>query len=340
MTAFLIYIKRCLRIKMFLAVLIFMPLIAIIFAVSGKDIIGDIKFGVYSEGDFGKHIAKELEKENTFKFIVYDSIEKMMRDMVVCEIDSGYIFDKDFEKAVKKLDFKESINILRKDSSSGYNFANEIVFSKVLNVASPFVSNKFLNDIGIDKTVDEYYGDILGRLNVFSFNFIESGDKKDIERDFRFENIFACFALIGSIFGGAVCIGDKKRNIKKGSFFNVLAFSSLLVFSAFISTAICGEVSLFVFFKFAIFVFTSASFAYLFTFVRNIFLLYGVIPVLMIFSFLVSVNDLWIGTMRVFYDIFKWIFPVGLYCDGNIIGMVGYFCAVMILCIIKKEELF
>ena len=137
-----------------------------------------------------------------------------------------------------------------------------------------------------------------------------------------------------------MCIGDKKRNIKKGSFFNVLAFSSLLVFSAFISTAICGEVSLFVFFKFAIFVFTSASFAYLFTFVRNIFLLYGVIPVLMIFSFLVSVNDLWIGTMRVFYDIFKWIFPVGLYCDGNIIGMVGYFCAVMILCIIKKEELF
>lgn len=331
MAAFLIYVKRCLRLKMFLSVLIFMPVIAVIFTVFGKNVIGEVKFGIYAEGNFGKYISDELEKEVSFKFIKYDSIEKMYQDIVISEIDSGYVFDKDFENAVRNFYFDKSIKILRSDSSGGYKFANEIVFSKVFNIAAPMVSNAFLNDIGINETVDKYYNDILERLNVFSFNFIEVGDSKNVEGNFRFENIFACFVFIGSVFGSAVCIGDKKRNIRKGSFLNIMAFSALLAFSAFISTAICGEADLFVLLKFIVFIFSSAAFAYLFTFIKNVFLLYGIMPVLIIFSFLISVSDLWIGTAGIFYDFFKWIFPVGLYCEGNIIGMLCYFCVIMIL---------
>ena len=73
MTAFLIYVKRCLRIKIFVAVLFFMPIISIVFNIFGKNIVGEVKFGIYSEGDFGKYICESLEKEEKFKFVKSDS---------------------------------------------------------------------------------------------------------------------------------------------------------------------------------------------------------------------------------------------------------------------------
>jgi len=332
MTAFLIYVKRCLRIKIFIAVLLFMPIISIVFNVFGKDIIGEVKFGVYAEGDFGKYICESLEKEKSFKFIKYDSVDKMNADVAVCEIDSGYVFDKNFENSVEKNNFNNVIKVISSDSSSGYGLANEIVFSKVLNIASPNIANDFLNEINVDGNAEKYYYDILKGINVFSFNFIEMGDNEsENENVFELQNIFAVFVLIGSVFGAAVCAEDKRKNINKRCFFNVMAFSALLSASAVVSAAICGELGFFVLFKYISFAFASASFAYLFTFLKNIFFIYGSIPVITVSSFFVLILNITAGPFAVVFDVLKWILPVGLYCVGDIIGMVVYFCVIMVM---------
>ncbi len=228
MTAFLIYVKRCLRIKIFVAVLFFMPIISIVFSIFGKNVIGEVKFGVYAEGDFGRYISESLEKEDNFKFVKYNSIAEMSSDVRICEIDCGYVFDKNFEDSLKKNDLKDSIKIISSDSSSGYTFANEIVFSKVLNTVSPNIANAFLDEINISGNVEKYYYDILKSVNVFSFNYIEVGEKTEDESVFEFRNIFACFVLIGSVFGSIVCVEDRRKNINKSCFLNIMSFSALL----------------------------------------------------------------------------------------------------------------
>ncbi len=339
MTAFLIYVKRCLRIRIFIAVLLFMPIISIVFSIFEKDIIGDIKFGVYSEGNFGNYICESLEKEKSFKFVKYDSLEKMSADISICEIDCGYVFDKNFEKSVEKYDFNNSVKIISSDASSGYIFADEIVFSKILSIASPDIANNFLRKINVDGNVKKYYYEILKGINVFSFNYIEMGSGINDENIFELQNIFACFIMIGSVFGSIVCVEDKRKNIDKGCFFNVAAFSGLLSASALISTAICGEFDFFVFLKYVFFAFDCAVFAYLFTFLKNSLFIYGSIPVIMVCSFFLLILNIAAEPFIVISDIFKWIFPVGLYFDNNIIGMIIYSCVVIvILNVIGKSE--
>ena len=330
MTAFLIYVKRCLRIKIFVAVLFFMPIISIVFNVFGKNIVGEVKFGIYSEGDFGKYICESLEKEEKFKFVKYDSVNEMSSDVRLCEIDCGYVFNKNFEDSVKKNNLNGSIKIISSDSSSGYTFANEIIFSKVLNAVSPNIANTFLDEINIGGNVEKYYYDILKSVNVFSFNYVEFGEE-DKESVFELREIFACFVLIGSVFGSIVCVEDKRKNINKSCFLNVMSFSALLSVAAVISSLICEELSFFVFIEYVFFAFVSAAFAYLFTFFKNIFFICGSIPVITACSFFILFLNITAGPFAFIFNIYKWIFPVGLYHDGDIIGMFIYFFAVMVL---------
>jgi len=331
MIAFWIYIKRCLRINIFLGVLFFMPIISIVFLVFGKSVVGDVKFGVYAEGISGKNISESLCNDNNFKFIEYNNIEKMTADINVSKIDCGYVFDSDFESSLKSLRMDNSIKIISSDFSAGYKFANDIVFSNVMNIISPNIADNFLNEYKISESVKKYYYQILETINVFSFNYINTDGKTDFKENvFKFENFFAFYTMIAAVFGSAICIEYKKRNITKSAFLNVFSFSFLLSVFSLISIFICDELSLFVLLKFIVYVFAVSAFAYLITFCDNVYILCGCLPIIIVCSFVLSIVTFNSGILGVIFGIFNWIFPIGLYYEENIVGMVCYFLIVML----------
>ncbi len=336
MKVFFIYLKRCLYFKSFIFVLLIMPIIAIIFSLFGKNVIGEIKFGVYADNKYGTIICNKLKQEQDFKFILYDDLKKLSYDVSMCEIDSGYVFNSDFENAVKSLDFKNSIKIIKSNSSSGYNFGNQIVISKIVELVSPLVSDLFLKNIGVNETSKKYYDDILNKLDSICFNYIDFGDEKFNQISIKFEDFFASLVLIGSVLSVFVCIKDKERNIVKGNFICVFSFAFLLEISSMIALLICNEFNMYILFKGIIFMFVSAIFAYLFSFIKNKFILYGCLPIIMICIFSVSLMEFNFGIMSYVFNIIKWLIPVGLYRNSEIIEMIIYCCVMGFLYNIKE----
>lgn len=128
--------------------------------------------------------------------------------------------------------------------------------------------------------------------------------------------------MIGGFLGAITSVKDKSKNITKGVFYNILAYTFLLTVSMFVALTIIDEISFFVIFKGLIFMLVSALFSFLFTYIKNVHFLYGIVPIVVVFSFIMSfVNTSTIGFI---YNILKWIMPTGLYSQNNVLGMILY----------------
>ncbi len=335
MTPFIICLKRNLKSAFVWIVIIIMPLIALGYNALGNNISKKPAVGMYFDCE-NSSIFENMDYD-TIDFITYTSKDKMTEDISLGKIDSGYVFDDKFDKAVESLDFKKSIDYIVSSSSALQPVANEFIFGKILNKISPEIANKYFD---YEISADKYYNEIFKGDTVFNITFEETGNNKSStdESNFKISNVFSVFVLIGTIMTAINVIKDRKKGIAIYGFTYIFSSAFIFMLSAIAAMIICNEFKIKSIPLYILFMLSSALLSYIISFFKREEIVCGILPVITLLSFVICPVIFDIGSLNSYYGYIGYILPVTYFVKSAVYSIGIYTLILAVLAYLLKRR--
>lgn len=123
----------------------------IIFAVSGRrqerefDYSG-IKIGVFAEDEKGRELIERLkEEEGVFRFLAFEEKEEMERRIKGGALECGFVMPEHFYENLEKGKMMRQITLYYSPASSAHKISYEVVFGHLLDLLSDQVLTDYMN---------------------------------------------------------------------------------------------------------------------------------------------------------------------------------------------------
>lgn len=363
-TWFLLFLKKLVCKKIFVALLLFLPITACAGRIFYSNISTIIKVGiVWNEKDKLADTAGNdlLNYQENIQFLRYENKEQLKNAVYAKEIQWGYVFTENFDEKLFNGDIKNSIECFKTPSSFFSKITDEIVFSAVMKEYAKEVlieytekSNLFSADVTkkAKNVLSQKYDAYLNGKDTFSFSYhsLNTGTNEKTENFTAapIRGICAVLLLFAGLYGGILSIEYEKKGIyKRLSPLDKQKAVIICIFSAVSTVFLSSILSFFIAGSFrGVFYEVLLLFSYVFSiigfsfFLAAIFkaesVLSGVIPIFMIVCILFC---------PVFFDITLFAPKLGFirylllpfyYLKGNVLsllllGMLFYFCGYYLL---------
>lgn len=230
-TWFLLFLKKLVYKKIFVALLLFLPITAFAGRIFYSNSSTIIKVGiVWNEQDKLADIAGKnlLNYQENIQFLKYDNKEQLESAVYAKEIQWGYVFTENFDKKLFNGDTKNSIKCFKTPSSFFSKITDEIVFSAVMKEYAKEVlieytekSNLFSPDITkkAKSILSQKYDAYLNGKETFSFSYhsLNTGANEKTENFIAspIRGICSVLLLFAGLYGGILSIEYEKKGIYK-----------------------------------------------------------------------------------------------------------------------------
>lgn len=309
-TWFLLFLKKLVYKKIFVALLLFLPITAFAGRIFYSNSSTIIKVGiVWNEQDKLADMAGKnlLNYQENIQFLKYENKEQLKDAVYTKEIQWGYVFTENFDEKIFTGNAKNSIECFKTPSSFFSKITDEIIFSAVMKeyakealIEYTEKSNLFSFDITKKEKniLSEKYNTYLNGKETFSFSYhsLNTGANEKTENFIAspIRGICAVLLLFAGLYGGILSIEYEKKGIykrlspldkQKAVVICIFSAVSMVFLSSVLSFFIAGsfrgifyEIRLLLFYVFSI-----IGFSFFLTSVfKKESILSGMIPVLMI----------------------------------------------------------
>lgn len=193
--------------------------------------------GIYLDGndEISKELADNLlERESTFKFVMYDNRNNLYRDVRNSKLICGYIFPDDLKNKTIDGDCTDSITAVFHASSSVQGAINEIVYSELIRIQGRFIITEYVDSKGVFDSTDASYREELLRyysnylksdvtfhieFNSYGIDGIKEIKDTNIHVAFPVRGILAILVYLAGMFGSVMWMRDDE----KGTFVTLTA---------------------------------------------------------------------------------------------------------------------
>lgn len=178
-------LKRVLQKKGFLLLVIAMPLLGWFISFWGSHQTSGVEVGLLTSSDAvaAEAIEELLTNEGLFQFVRYENEAEMVNAVMTRQVETAFAFDPSLTGKIRQQDHRNLIRLIRSPSTVTHGMAAEVVFSEVLDAASPVIIDEMVKagglfqgreeDIARD-IVSRYEGyDKLGGTYNFSYEFLD-----------------------------------------------------------------------------------------------------------------------------------------------------------------------
>lgn len=290
LSIFIIYIKRCLKSPSFIIAAVIIPLlIPFVGSVNTSDARG-LKAGFYCQDN------KELEAalfsaDGMVKFIAYDNVEALSRDVENETLNCGYILSKDIFTDIT--DNKNgAIICLKAPSSMLTEVANEALFAVFAKLYSPDIAEDYLQreNISYDREkLRQYYNDYLSQGKAISIEYgytdspLINEEDNNVNTD-SLGGLLALYIMLGGVLGINIWLKDENNSVPFG-IMNVIAAVTILSVCSAIAIAAMKNINLLYIVRLLLYaVFTTGYCAIIKALFGRTSLICGLLPILVLGS--------------------------------------------------------
>lgn len=219
-----IYIKRFLRQKIFVILLLAVPIGSFFFSYVAHRDETSTRIGIVCEegGTLGRRISQGLQSHpGLLQFFYLESKEKLQQAVRQGDIECGYYFPKDMEEKYSRHQYPGVVTRYYREGSMLYTIADEVVLSEVFRQQGEVILGEFIWQSGLFQTacitkreISEEYRRNLEEQKTFAFSYHDrAGGEKQLG-DYLVAPIRGCVALLilmAGFCGVALYLQDKKR---------------------------------------------------------------------------------------------------------------------------------
>ena len=228
---YLLLLKRLLKKKSYIAMLLVVPLMAIMLRSMSSAEAGLLTIGVYAAGDdYSSTWLKNnlMETPGSLRFVMYDSKEQLIKDVERQQLQEGWICPENLDKTISdmadKSNTSDKIQIVIRESGLTHMLAREVICSRVypliarqmaLNYVSKNVYDSNPTKGQIDHILDTYdnYG-ING--NLFEMGYLDEDGPVEEDTNYLmmpFRGILALWLLLLAVAASMYYLEDEKNGL-------------------------------------------------------------------------------------------------------------------------------
>ncbi|MGN1317776.1 MAG: hypothetical protein ACI4VF_02085 [Lachnospirales bacterium] len=285
---FIIYSKRCFKSILFLLILLSIPVLSFCYGKISSSAFKKAEIGIFYESNFR---LNNIESE-TMNFVNYNDINKLKEDVGLGIIDSGFVFDKNFDEAYKNLDFINSIGVISSKTSVSLPVAKEFVFKAILESISDNIAQNYFDNNNIKIDAKKYYEKYLNSNDVFRISFEKVNAKNLPENKSKVSNFFIVFIIAAPFISSIKVIEDREKGIKKYGLLYIFCYLFYVFLAVILSLVILGLFSFNTFLLYVILSIVSGFISYIISLLNNKEIICGILPVAIILSLGVFVISL------------------------------------------------
>ena len=262
-TWFVLFLKKLFYKKIFIVLLLFLPITAFAGRIFYSNSSTIIKVGlVWNEKDKLADIAGNdlLNYQENIQFLKYDNEEQLENAVYAKEIQWGYVFTENFDEKLFNEDTKNSIKCFKTPSSFFSKITDEIVFSAVMKEYAKEIlieytekSNLFSTDVTkkAKDILSQKYDAYLNGEDTFSFSYhsLNTGTSEKTENFIAspIRGICTVLLLFAGLYGGILSIEYEKKGIyKRLSLLNKQKAVTICIFSTVSTVFLSTFISFFI----------------------------------------------------------------------------------------------
>lgn len=224
--------KRQLANPFFLALLIILPLTALISDnFSSKDKNTGYIAGLYIDGEsddiFADTVVNNLVNANdSIRFVKFNNVEDMKEKIISEELICGYVIPHNIRKLLSGDDKEGSITSYMIPASTLQPAANEIVYAELIKMQGYSIIKDYMHSSGQfpdDKYIEEafeYYEEYLTGNETIRIDYEEYGTDKIIDAKeistglvFPVRGIMSVLVFLAGLFGSVLYLKDKENGV-------------------------------------------------------------------------------------------------------------------------------
>lgn len=224
--------KRQLANPFFLALLIILPLTALISDnFSSKDNNNGYVAGLYIDGEtddiFADTVVNNLINANeSIRFIKFNDVENMKEKIISEELICGYVIPHNIRELLSGDDKEDCITSYKIPASTLQPAANEIVYAELIKLQGYTIMEDYMHSSGQfpdDKYIEEafeYYEEYLTGNETIRIDYEEYGtdkiiDAKEIKTGLVFpvRGIMSVLVFLAGLFGSVLYLKDKENGV-------------------------------------------------------------------------------------------------------------------------------
>lgn len=221
------YIKRFLRQKIFVLLLLTVPIATFFFSYVAHRDETSVRIGVVCEGEgsLSGRIGQGLQRHpGIMRFLRLESKEELRQAVQQGDLECGYYFPKDMEEKYSRHQYPGVVTRYYRKGSMLYTIADEVVLSEIFRQQGEMILHDYIRQSGLFQTeritegeVSQEYAKNLKEQKTFAFSYRNSTGTGKPLGDYLVAPIRGCLALLvllAGFCGVSLYLQDRKRGVE------------------------------------------------------------------------------------------------------------------------------